>query len=556
MDYKAILIASALTVLCLPSAGHAQSSDIPARGKKSERTQHGASSPERMVRIAPYIEIAQFDVAELSPGNDVVTYTQVAAGVDASVTGRNNGGSLSVRYERNFGYGNKTRDAGTLSGIARGYATIVPQALTLEAGALASRTTVNDQGTASQSLLRASSSESRVYSAYAGPNLHTSAGDVQINANYRLGYSRLEAPIATISSTSSPVDYFADSWVQTAAVHVATRPGEPLPFGLGLGGGITQEDISNFDQRLRDVHVRADVTVPLTYSLAGVGGIGYEDVKISGRDALFDAVGNPVIGSDGRIVTDTSAPRRIAYDVTGLIWDVGAVWRPSTRTSLEAHVGRRYDSTNYYGTFAWAPTSRTSVNVAVYDSISGFGSQLTDALGNLPTEFTATRNALTGDLGGCVASAQGGNCLSGVLGSIRSSTFRARGLAASYSASVGRTRAGVGFGYDRRTFIGAPGTFLAAANGVVDENYWASFYLSGDLGRNAGYTANAYANYLKSGFSTSGDILAVGASAAYRQQLTAGLSARMAIALDRYDSTRATEDLTTASALVGLRYDF
>src|SRR5690606_39092115 len=120
-----------------------------------------------------------------------------------------------------------------------------------------------------------------------------------------------------------------------------------------------------------------------------VGGVGYEDVEVSSRDAVRDADGIPIVGSDGRFVTDDSVPRRIAYEASGLIWDVGVMWRPSTRTALEAHVGRRYDSTTYYGTFAWAPNSRSSVNVAVYDTISGFGGLLNTALASLPTQFTA-----------------------------------------------------------------------------------------------------------------------------------------------------------------------
>ncbi|MFD1959317.1 hypothetical protein ACFSHP_09975 [Novosphingobium panipatense] len=37
--------------------------------------------------MAPYIEIDQIVTAELSPGDDLLTYTQIAAGVDASVQG-------------------------------------------------------------------------------------------------------------------------------------------------------------------------------------------------------------------------------------------------------------------------------------------------------------------------------------------------------------------------------------------------------------------------------------------------------------------------------------
>ena len=548
----------AMAALCLPGAAYAQDSDFGDSDSASAGSESSGERGERGVLIRPYIEASQIVVAELSPGDDVVTFSQIAAGVDASITGRNNGGSVSVRYERTFGYDDNSSDSGTLTGIARGYATIVPQVLTVEAGALAARTRVDANGGTSLNALTGDSAVSSIYSVYAGPNVHTNAGDVEINANYRIGYTRVDAPDVAVLGTGSivPVDVFDDSVSQAAAFHVATRPGAPLPVGLGVGGGYVQEDISNFDQRLRDAHIRADVTVPVSQSLAVVGGIGYEDVEISSRDALFDLNGDPVVGSDGRIVTDTSQPRQLAYDVSGLIWDVGVVWRPSSRTGLEAHVGRRYDSTSYYGTFSWAPSSRTGVSVSVYDAISGFGSQLNNSLANLPTQFAATRNSVTGDLGGCVATTEGNNCLAGVLGSVRSATYRSRGIAASYSTKLGRMNAGVGAGFDRRSFIAAPGTILASANGVQDENYWVAFYIDGELGNNAGFSANTYANWLDSGFNSTGDVFALGASAAYRRQLLGGLSARAAFALDHLDSSRSDEDITAASALVGLRYDF
>jgi len=568
MRHQSLPSMCAIAALCLSGPAFAQGfgdnggSESQSGGQSESDGGGGNAKGSRKrsgpaVQFAPYIEVSQIVVAELSPGDDVVTYTQVAAGVDASINGRNNGGSVSLRYERNIGYGDNAIDSGTLSGIARGYATIIPQALTLEAGGLASKTNVDGNSGSSLDALARTNSESRIYSVYAGPNLHTSTGDVEINANYRIGYTRVEAPGAIVTAGGiTPVDVFDDSVVQSAKVHAATRPGDPLPVGIGLGAGWTQEDISNFDQRVRDTYIRGDVTVPVGRSIAVVGGVGYEDVEVSGRDALLDSAGDPVIGSDGRYVTDKSVPRQLAYDVSGLIWDVGVVWRPSTRTSLEAHVGRRYDSTSYYGTFSWAPDSRSGVNVSVYSSISGFGSQLNTALANLPTEFSATRNALTGDLGGCVSSTQGNNCLSGVLGSVRSAAYRSRGIAASYSTSVGRMNAGVGAGYDRRSFIAAQGTVLGAANGVLDENYWVALYLDGELGPNAGFSANTYTSWLNSGFNNTGDVLSVGASAAYQRRLLRGLSARAALALDYLDNSLSDEDLTAASALVGLRYDF
>ncbi len=526
------------------------------RGSDGEAPRSGRADGGRAATVNPYIEASQLFVAELSPGDDVVTYTQFAAGVDAQVQGRHNGGSVSVRYEYNVGYGDAL-DSDTLSGVARGYASIVPQALTIEAGALAARTRVDGNGGATLNPLLGEEAESRIYSAYAGPTLATRAGDADVMASYRIGYTRVDSPDALVTAPGAePVDLFDDSVVQMANARIGTRPGEPLPVGIGVGAGFAQEDVSNLDQRIRDIYVRGDVTVPVTHSLAVVGGIGYEDVEVSSRDALRDANGLPIVGPDGRLVTDESQPRRIAYETDGLIWDVGVMWRPSRRTSLAATVGRRYDSTTYYGTFSYAPSSRSSVNVAVYDSISGFGSVLTSALANLPSSFTANRNALTGDLAGCVASLEGNNCITGPLSSVRSAVFRSRGVSASYSRQVGRMSAGLGAGYDRRTFIAAPGTVLASANGVVDESYYLAAYLTGQLGRNAGFSANAYANWIDSGFVGGGDVFAAGGSASYSRAIFDRLSARAAVALDYLDSDISAQDLTAASALVGLRYDF
>ena len=180
---------------------------------------------------------------------------------------------------------------------------------------------------------------------------------------------------------------------------------------------------------------------------------------------------------------------------------------------------------------------------------------MTNALASLPTDFAAIRNPVTGDLAGCVSSVEGGNCLTGVLGSVRSSVFRGRGVSLSYSRQIGRMSGGFGAGYDRRTFIGAPGTVLAAANGIVDESYWLASYLSGQLGPRDSFSVNSRVQWLKSGFAGAGDATVMGAAAAYRRYLLEGLSANAAVSLDRLDSD-AGRDLSTAAALLGLRYDF
>ena len=514
--------------------------------------------PSRVADVTPYIEAAQVLGVELDPGNDVVTYTQLAAGVDAQLAGRYSAGSASIRYERRIGWGEDTLDGDTVSGIARGSLALVPGAVTLEAGGLAARTRVDGNGGTSLGGFGGNdSSTSQIYSVYAGPSISTRSGDAQVEAHYRLGYTRVEAPDAVLTAPgAAPVDYFDDSTTHMASARVGFAPGTVLPLiGVGIGGGWNEQNISNLDQRIRDRHVRGDVTVPLSPTVALLGGVGYEDVRISSRDALRDGNGNAVIGSDGRYVTDPNAPRRIAYETDGLIWDAGVLWRPSRRTSLEAHVGRRYGSTTYYGSFSYAPSRRSSINLSVYDNMTGFGGALVDRISGLPTRFEAFRNPISGAIGGCVASVDGDGCIGGALGPIRSAVFRSRGVAGSYSIDLGRTQMGLGAGYDRRRFIAAAGTVLAPANGVADENIWLAAYASTRLDRMSGITANANVNWFDSGFDRAGRATGYSASLAYYRDFIGGLSGTAAVGLDGI-TREDVPDYMTASALLGLRYSF
>ncbi len=539
---RSAILASACSAAMLPVAAMARDGGPGIQAGRAE--------------IRPYIEAAQVLTSQLSPESDSVTYTRLAAGVDASINGRNNQGAVSLRYERQIGWGKDNPDADLLSGIARVSASVIPQTLTFEAGGLATSTRVTGNGGAVISPLRPDDSTTKAYSVYAGPSLQTHAGDVAVTAAYRIGYSRIEAPDAVVSAPGAePVDVFDDSTVHVANVHAGTKAGDVLPVGVGVGAGWYREDISNLDQRVDDKHVRGDITVPLGPDLAAVGGVGYEKVRISNRDALRDGVGDPVIGADGRYVTDKGSPRQIAYETDGLIWDAGLVWRPSDRTAAEAHVGRRYGGMTYYGSFAWRPSQRSTLNISVYDAIGGLGGRLNSALVDLPTEFEANRNPLTGNLGQCVTSSQKGSCIGGLFGSVRSAAFRSRGIAATYAASLGRIQAGVGAGYDRRKFKAAQGTILGVADGLKDENIWVTAYVNGTIDERSNFTTSVYANWFDSGFDLAGSAHAMGATAAYNRSLTRRLTATAAVGLDGI-SRKALEDEWIASALLGMRYSF
>ena len=539
-------LVAGLVALTLPASAWADDGDHPVKVGSH-------------VEVTPYIEADQVLTADIQPDSDVVTYTTLAAGVDATAVGHYSAGSASVRYERHFGEGGGVGDSDTVSGIVRASVALVPHTLTLEGGALAARESVDSRGGAfSGAFVGDDDTTSRIYSGYIGPSLETQVGDLQVEGHYRFGYTKVQEPDAIVVGTTGvvPVDLADESTTHNAQARIGFRPYTILPVGVGVGGMWNEQNVSNLDQRVRDRNVRGDVTVPVSPTLALAGGVGYEDVEVSSRDALRDTSGNPVIGPNGRYVTDKSAPRRIAYQTDGLIWDAGVMWRPSKRTSLEAFVGRRYDSTTYYGSFAYAPNTRESVNVSVYDGITSFGGVITDRLAGLPAEFTAVRNALSGDVGGCVASLEGGSCFGNALGSLESAAFRSRGVSATYAVNLGRTTAGLGVGYDRRKFIAAPGTVLAAADGVVDETWWAAAYASTRLDERSSVTFNATETLFESGFDGSGDrAIGYSASLAYYRRLIAGLTGTAAVGLDGL-TQQTLPDIVSASALLGLRYAF
>ncbi|GGD52501.1 preprotein translocase subunit YajC [Erythrobacter arachoides] len=537
----------ALALAVLPATAFAQEAD----------GDEPSSARSRGIEVQPYIEAAQVVTAELEPGDDVVTYSRIGAGVDAGITGRYSAASVSLRYERRIGYDDAVADTDTFSGVARASVALAGPAVTLEAGGLAARTRVDGNGATSVGDFGGNDdSTSQVYALYAGPAFQTEVGVAQVTGGYQLGYTRVESPDAiTLAPGAEPVDVFDESLSQRAAVRAGVAPDTVLPVGLGVGAGWNRQDVSNLDQRIEDRYVRADVTVPVSPTLAVVGGVGYEHVEVSSRDAVRDAAGDPVIGVDGRFVTDSAAPRQIAYETDGLIWDVGVMWRPSRRTSASASIGRRYGSTNYYGSLTYAPTARSALNVSVYTGLTSFGGQVIGALEELGTDFEALRNPITGQLGGCVAATEGNGCALARIGSIRSSVFRSRGVAISYGASAGRTSFGVGAGYDRRSFIAGEDTVLAAANGVVDENWWLSAYAAQQLDRQSQVSLGGSANLSDSGFGDSGQSIGYSLVAAYNREFLERLSGTAAVGLDGV-SRENLPDYAGASALVGLRYTF
>lgn len=531
-----------------------------SRGSRGRERSMGNAGGSGRMKIQPYIELSQSVLARLEPVHETLTYSSVAVGVDMSLTGRRTEGAVSVRYERRFAESGNIASNDTVSGLARVRHDLIPRQLTIEAGGLATRTTFDASGASRLGSVRTGDQVAQVYSVYAGPAVSTHMGEVAVKGSYLVGYTKVNTPRLPVTGLppgqpQPQGDIFNHSVAQSAQVSAGVAPGTVLPIGLTASAGYNQEDIANLDQRVRELRAGVQATLPVNSELALIGDVGWQDVKVSSRDAVRGPGGVPVVGSDGRYVTDKSKPRQIAYDVTGLTWDVGVMWRPSRRTSLSAFVGRRYDSMTYYGSLSYTPNARNALQVDVFDAVSGFGSTVGNAVRGLPTDFTTDRNPFSGDISGCAAGAQSGGCVNGALGSIASAAFRTRGVSASYSHMAGKLRMGLGAGYLRRKFIGAQGTVLASANNRTDQTFYVNGQISGPIDRLTAFTVGVYDSWYNSGVSDLADVNAIGINAGFTRQITRRLVGSAAVGLDSLNRKVLADELV-ATGQVGLRYNF
>lgn len=516
----------------------------------------GAEAKKRTV-IAPYLQVDQTALADLKNGGPISTYTSLAAGVDAYTSTSRADAQISARYEYRKGWGRNAQDAHVISGLARGRYEVVPNLLSFEGGALATRTRTDIRGAAQQAGVGNPSNISQLYSAYVGPSLSTNLGALNVNGFYRLGYTKVEAETPTFLPGGSPtIGAFDSSLGHSAGLSVGMKSGL-LPFGWTVSGGYSREDASQLDQRYEGKFARADVVVPISPTLAIVGGVGYEKITSSQRDPLRDATGNPVVKPGGGYLTDPASPRRLSYDTSGFIWDTGVLWRPSRRTSLESKIGRRYGSMTYTGDFSWQISDDQSFQIGAYDGITTFGQQVGSALARVPTRFVVSRDPFNNQFGGCVFGGEGqgaGACLSPALQSVSQGVYRSRGLGASYRKSSGRLNFGLAAGYAQRRFY-APQVAGFVINGAKDR----SVYVQGGIGYRIDEQSNldtsAYINWYNPGVAGAPRVLGVGGTASYSRNFGPRLSGTAAVGLyssqvDGFDTS------LTGAAQVGARYTF
>ena len=485
-----------------------------------------AFAGERKTEITPYIEIGQVVSADLSGANDVLTYSQVSAGIEAEIVNRRSEFNMSYRYERRIKYNKGVGDEDSHSGLMRGRYDVVPNMLSIEGGAIATRARSDIRGAAPLQTAGKIDNSTQVYSGYAGPTFATKAGPLDVAAAYRMAYTKVEAKDqVNLPTGQQSLDAYDDSLSHYATGSVGMAPGT-LPFGWAVSAGYERENAGQLKQRYEGKNVRGDVQVPVTQALSLVGGIGYEDIRISQKDPLLDAAGKPVTTTKGRYVTDPASPRRIAYDMDGLYWDTGVVWKPSPRTMLEARVGRRYDGWSYTGSFAWQANGRTGMNITAYDSVDTFGQQLADNLSLMPINFRRARAGGVGNnYGGCVAGGSfGGSCNSDAFQSINTAAYRNRGVTAMIGTHGGRWNSGFGIGYNQRKFLAPNSAGTVNVNGLKDQYFYAQANVEYELTERSSIEADLSAGLYDPGIAGAGDVRYAGGNRLILYQLSTAIS--------------------------------
>ena len=507
--------------------------------------------------VHPYLELDQTVFGSLKPSGPALTYTTVAAGIDASTSGPRAEAQVSARYEYRHAWNKQSSDSHVVSGLARARVDVAPNLLSLEGGALGTRVRTDQRGDAPNLGLDTPSNTSQLYSAYVGPTLATQVGGLNVGAFYRFGYSKVDTQTPAFLPVGSPsIGSFDSATNHSAGASVGMKSGV-LPFGWTVSAGYTHEDASQLDQRFEGKYGRADVVVPLGPTVAATGGVGYEKIESSQRDAKRDAAGNAIVDDNGRFVTDPASPRRLSYDTSGLIWDVGVLWKPSRRTSLAAKVGRRYGSMTYGLDASYSPNARNAFSVVAYDGVTTFGQEIGAAVARIPTNFVVSRDPFSNQFGGCVqggAGAGAGACLSPALQSLASGTYRSRGVGGQWSFAHNRLSGGVGIGYAQRRFYAPPVGGFAIA-GTTDRTVYVDASVGYKLDEASALTGSFYANWYDSGILAAPRVLGVGGTASYVRNFGPQFSTQASLGLYSSDVDGLGSSLTAAGQL-GARYTF
>jgi hypothetical protein len=330
-------------------------------------------------------------------------------------------------------------------------------------------------------------------------------------------------------------------------------------IGWTIGTGWDRENMNRLDSSYDGKYVQGNVVVPLSSTFAATGGVGYEKIEASQQDFVRDASGQPVLTRNGNLIGDPARKRLLTLDTSGLIWDVGVIWRPSVRTELQARAGRRYGSTTVTASFEHKINKNYAFSAYIYDNVSSFGRLLIADLSGVPTDFKAPGAGglapVTG-FGGCVFGVNPGSgaCFDNALQSLNNFNFRNRGGGILLSGGRGPWTFGIGAGYANHRYL-APPDAAFAVSGVTEQSFTVDAGIQRKLGRTSGIDFDAFAAWYDSGLLATPSSFSAGLTGTYyRSFFTERLQGQVSAGV--YNSHGDHFDSTFGSLLLGLRYTF
>lgn len=517
----------------------------------------GAARADRP-EIGAFIDTQQVAETQLhGPGEDDVTYTEVSGTLTAQIKNRRIVASGTYRLSYRMPEAGDVGKSFNQDGLMRLQANVIDEWLTMETGAIVTRSRVDATGAAPQFNFGDPKNLAQTYSAFAQPTISHRLGDLGLGLSYRYAYTQNETT-QDAPTTSGPInDRFDSSKTQRVTLDLGMDPGA-LPFGWKVASEYRHENTTNLAEHFRSFNMIGEVRVPLADKpIALVASGGYEQIRTSERSALLDPVtGLPVRGKGGRFVVDPASPRLLTYDVSGLVANAGVIWKPSRRTRMEARVGRRYGDLSVTGLVELRPNERSGLTFIVSDRVESFGQGISDGLAGTPPAIDVSQVDPASPYQQCVfgKTKGSGQCLNGALGQASASSYRERAANIIFVRSMRIWTFSGSLGYSRRDYIDNPNSPVSL-DGVVDESFFGNMTFGRPLSRTSGLSFSFSGNLFKNGQVGAADVMSGSFSTNYYQSFGRGIRMQASVAVDGSKQDGTATDVS-GRARLGLQYRF
>lgn len=515
----------------------------------------GTARAERP-ELGAFLDVEQISEAHFSGFGDDVTYTQVAGNLVGQVKNRRIVATGSYRLSYRIPVAGEIGKSLTQDGVMRIDANVIEEWLTIQSGAIVTRSRVDPSGAAPQTNSANSSNLTQTYSAFFQPAFSHRFGDLATAATFRHAYTKNENSSGAATLTGPPTDRFDASTNQEATVSLGMAQ-SALPFDWQLSAAYRRENATNLAKHTRAANLIGEIKIPVGPEIALVTSAGYERTRISEREALINPLtGLPVVTSAGKFIVDPASPRTITYDVDGLIADAGVIWRPSRRARFEMRGGYRYGGASVTGLVEIQPNERTSMTLAITDRIESFGEGVSAGLAgsgpNLDLDMLDPNSSFQDCLFGKATGAS--RCIGGALGQASSKSYRERAVNFVFSRTMRRSSFAASFGYSRRTYIDDP-TSPVSLSGVVDQSIFGNLTVGARLTRTSGVSFSFNGNLFKNGQVGASDVMAGSFTSNYYRSFGRNIQLKANLSVDASKQEGATADIS-GRAQVGVQYKF